>query len=71
MSTASEHINVSLAEPLREARRKAILTQKELAEQLGVSHRTVQNLEYGKVPRPALMRKVLAFIADTFDGQAA
>jgi DNA-binding transcriptional regulator YiaG len=46
---------------IREARDALNLTQAELADEIGVSSRTVQNWEAGKVPRPKQRRALLAF----------
>ena len=44
---------------LRELRRAKLLTQKELAERVGVWYQTVQGWENGeRQPRPAAMRKL-------------
>ena len=44
---------------LRELRRAQLLTQKELAERVGVWYQTVQGWESGdRQPRPAAMRKL-------------
>jgi DNA-binding transcriptional regulator YiaG len=51
-----------LAERLRDARERAMLTQVELAQQLNVSPRTVQNWEAGIVPQPKHRRVLAAFI---------
>lgn len=48
---------------LREARFEADLSQKELGDHLGVSTRTVQYWEAGKVPRPKHRRLIREFIS--------
>ncbi len=53
-----------LAAQLREARETRMLSQVELARQLGVSPRTVQNWEAGRDPQPRHKRTVLAFITE-------
>ncbi len=48
-----------MADGLRELRRRRLLTQKDLAERLGVKYQTVQTWESGQnYPRPAAMRKL-------------
>lgn len=55
----------SLAARLRAARDTAILSQAELAEQLGVSPRTIQNWEAGMLPKqPRRTRALVAFIEE-------
>jgi transcriptional regulator with XRE-family HTH domain len=44
---------------LRELRRRHLLTQKELADRVGVQYQTVQTWEAGtNTPRPAAMRRL-------------
>jgi transcriptional regulator with XRE-family HTH domain len=62
-------------QPLGEALRKgrlemAHLSQRELAKMLGVSTRTVQNWEAGKVPQPRHRRAIVSFL-DELEEQAA
>jgi len=42
---------MSFSEKLKEARKKAGLTQKELAEKTGISYRAVQTWEAGRLPK--------------------
>lgn len=71
MSTAPD-IHTTLARRLVRARLKAILSQAEVAEQLGVSVRTVQNWEAGLTPKNAAKhRALMAFISEIENGQAA
>lgn len=51
-----------LEETIRRARESANLSQVEFASLLGVSPRTVQYWEAGKVPQPKHRRALLAFI---------
>jgi transcriptional regulator with XRE-family HTH domain len=56
-------ITEELAAQIKRARRDANLTQQELALQLGVSHRTLQNWEAGNgFPRAAHRRRIAAFL---------
>ena len=56
---------------LREQRDLLVLTQAELAEQLGVSVRAIQAYEAGEAfPRAARRRKIAAFFADQQKGAA-
>ncbi len=51
---------------LRELRRAKLLTQKELAERVGVWYQTVQGWERGeRRPRPAAMRKLCEVLGVT------
>jgi len=51
---------------LRELRRAQLLTQKELAERVGVWYQTVQGWESGdRQPRPAAMRKLCEVLGVT------
>lgn len=59
-----------LAEEIREAREEAHLSQVELARQLGVSPRTVQNWEAGKTPQPKHRRAVEAFLGERAEAAA-
>jgi DNA-binding transcriptional regulator YiaG len=52
----------SVAEALRVGRDTANLSQKEMAALLGVSSRTVQYWEAGKVPQPRHRRAIVAFL---------
>lgn len=54
----------SLADDLRDAREHAALSQVELAQLLGVSPRTVQGWEAGRMPQPKHRRAVLAFLEE-------
>jgi transcriptional regulator with XRE-family HTH domain len=67
------HVNSapSLGEQLREAREAANLSQKELSDRLGVSSRTIQYWEAGKVPQPKHRRAIVAFIDGDDEEQAA
>jgi DNA-binding transcriptional regulator YiaG len=58
-----------LAEQIREAREDAHLSQVELARELGVSPRTVQNWESGKTPQPRHRRAIASFLSA--NGEAA
>lgn len=49
-------------EKIRQAREQANLSQAELAERFGVSTRTVQYWEAGKVARPKHRRALAAFL---------
>lgn len=53
----------SLADQIREARVAADLSQKDLADHLGVTARTVQYWEAGKTPYPKHRRAIREFIA--------
>lgn len=64
-------LRVKFAEEIREAREAADLTQLELADRLGVSARTVQYWEAGKVPKAKHRRLVKAWLAEAADGEAA
>jgi transcriptional regulator with XRE-family HTH domain len=61
----------ALAARLRTARDAANLSQAELADLLGVSTRTVQYWEAGKVPRPKHRRLILAFLESEEEVAAA
>jgi transcriptional regulator with XRE-family HTH domain len=61
----------SFGEQLREAREAANLSQKELSDRLGVSPRTVQYWEAGKIPQPKHRRAIAAFIDGDDEEQAA
>lgn len=50
------------AQQLREAREAANLTQRELADRLGVSRRSVQGWENGLTPLPAHRRAIRDFL---------
>ncbi len=55
-------------EGLRELRRRKLLTQKELAERVGVKYQTLQTWESGQNrPRPAAMRKLCEVLGATPD----
>lgn len=57
-------ITDDLAAQIKQARRSASLSQEELARQLQVSTRTLQNWEAGEVfPRPAARRRLARFLA--------
>ena len=58
------NLRVNFAETLRAARDRQHLSQAELAEQLGVSTRTVQNWEAGTWPRPSHRRMLVEFLAE-------
>jgi len=60
----------SLAQRLRDARDAVALSQAELAQRFGVSARTLQYWEAGKVPHPKKRREVLEFL-DFVEGRAA
>lgn len=64
VSSAPSDISLGLAARIKQARDAANLSQVELAEQIGVSERTLQNWEAGTLPRPRHRRLVLAFIAE-------
>jgi transcriptional regulator with XRE-family HTH domain len=52
-----------LGKQLREARERHVLTQDELAEQLGIPVRSLQDYEAERaVPRPTRRRKILAWL---------
>lgn len=51
-----------LSDELREARERSALSQVELAQKLGVSPRTVQGWEAGRMPQPKHRRAVLDFL---------
>jgi DNA-binding transcriptional regulator YiaG len=53
---------ISLADEIRRARDAASLSQVELAARLGVSPRTVQNWEAGRIPQPKHRRAIAAFL---------
>ena len=56
---------------LRQERDLAVLTQAELAEQLGISVRAIQAYEAGEAfPRAARRRKITAFFAEQKKGAA-
>lgn len=71
MSSPLPDIVSTFAARLRAARIAAHLSQTELAAQLGVAVRTLQGWEAGTFPQPKHRRKVVAFIAEVEDGQAA
>lgn len=52
----------TFGEELREARERALLTQVEFAALLGVSPRTVQYWEAGKMPQPRHRRAIRDFL---------
>jgi transcriptional regulator with XRE-family HTH domain len=56
--------SLTLASSLRRYRDENLLTQEELARQLGISTRALQSYEAGALPRPSRRRKILAFLAD-------
>lgn len=56
---------------IREARFAVDLSQVELAKRLGVSTRTLQNWEAGKIPQPRHRRRVADFLAFVEGEQAA
>jgi transcriptional regulator with XRE-family HTH domain len=56
-------VKPDLASRIRDARYAADLSQKDLAEHLGVSARTVQYWEAGKTPYPKHRRAIKEFIA--------
>lgn len=62
--------NGSLSQRIRDARDAVALSQAELAQRLGVSARTVQYWESGKVPHPKNRRELLEFL-DFVEGRAA
>jgi DNA-binding transcriptional regulator YiaG len=54
----------SLAEEIRVARDRAALSQVELAQKLGVSARTIQGWEAGRIPQPKHRRALLEFVKE-------
>jgi len=54
----------SLADEIRNARDKVSLSQVELALKIGVSPRTVQGWEAGRIPQPKHRRAVLEFLKE-------
>jgi DNA-binding transcriptional regulator YiaG len=54
----------SLADELKEARDRVALSQVELALKLGVSARTIQGWEAGRIPQPKHRRAVLEFLKE-------
>lgn len=54
----------SLADDLRAARGRAALSQEELASKLGVSTRSIQGWEAGRIPQPKFRRRVLEFLKE-------
>lgn len=61
-----------LSQQIREARHKALLSQKELATILGCSTRSLQGWEAGRVPQYRYMRALRRFIdGDALDGEQA
>lgn len=58
----TEQITKALAYRIREAREEANLSQRELAELLGVSQRTLQGWEYGTKPQPRHRRRLAEFM---------
>lgn len=71
VSTSPPDINLGLAVRLKQARASASLSQIELADQLGVSERSIQMWEAGTIPQPRHRRRLLAFIAEQEQQQAA
>jgi len=63
-------LRVKFADMIREAREDADLTQLELAALLGVSARTVQYWEAGKLPKAKHRRVLKAWLAER-NGEAA
>jgi len=61
----------SFADDLRAIRAQLDITQKELAQQFGVSLRTLQNWEAGMEPRPRHRRAIRAFIEEQTKESAA
>lgn len=67
LSTLTE----DLAAQIRDARKRAHLSQTELASQLNVSLRTVQNWEAGiGLPQPKHRRRIAAFLNGTDEAAA-
>lgn len=63
MSSPAAHTNPLLSARIRSAREAVGLTQRELADRLGVSPRTISHWETGMAPRPGpKLRRVRAFI---------
>jgi len=58
-----------IGEALRDYRDRHVLTQVELAAQLGIPLRSLQDYEAGAMPRQARRRQIIAFLAA--DGKAA
>jgi DNA-binding transcriptional regulator YiaG len=54
-----------LPELIKRAREQAILSQRELADHLGCSVRSVQAWEAGVTPQPRLRRALVEFLVDT------
>jgi ribosome-binding protein aMBF1 (putative translation factor) len=55
----------TLGARIREARERRILTQAELANELGVHVRSIQDYEADRAtPRQALRRRILSWLAD-------
>lgn len=52
----------TFASRLRDAREAVHLSQVELARELGVAPRTVQNWEAGRTPQPRHRRAIIAFL---------
>jgi DNA-binding transcriptional regulator YiaG len=63
-------VNSPSADQLKAAREEANLTQAELATRLGVSTRSVQHWEAGKVPQPKHRRAIASFL-DEVEAAAA
>ena len=61
-----------MGDSIKEFRRRKLLTQKELAEQVGVTLNAVQRWEDGtRYPRPAQLRKLCAVLGVTPEGLLA
>ena len=57
-----------MANGLRELRRRKLLTQRELADRIGMRYQSVQSWENGQtIPRPSAMRKLCEALAVTPD----
>ena len=54
----------NLADEIKEARDRSALSQVELALKLGVSPRTIQGWEAGRIPQPKHRRAVLEFLKE-------
>lgn len=64
VSSASPDTTLDLPRRIREARAGEVLSQRELAERLGVSERTLQGWELGTAfPQPRHRRVLLRFLA--------
>ncbi len=57
-------LRVNLSTEIRAARDRLSLSQVELAQKLGVSPRTVQGWEAGRVPQPRHRRALVEFLAE-------